>query len=291
MLQNKRRRINDGGNAALGEPLELEVLNLCGECMLTLKVADSLLGRDLWKMIVENAEVRPGRQLVVSHNISRLVLNESLQQQGIGGEQPKVSCTYVPINLAAAWNFAHGHRVEDEEFSLNGITHVKGVGDKTPVFLQCLPNSLCTLAFAAGFDHGLDKVTWPSGLKSVSFGDAFNQSLDNVAWPAGLQSLTFGCNFDRNLDNVGWPEGLRKLTLGYFFDQTMDNVRWPAGLQSVTFGYFFNQNLENVTWPAGLQSVSFGDAFDQSLDNVAWPAGLQSLTFGRDFNQSLDNVT
>ena len=88
----------------VGEGLELhvEVLNLCGECMLTLHVADSMFGRDLWKMILNKVPSKPGLQLVVSHNTSRLVLNESLHQQGLGGEQPKVSATYVPIDLIAA---------------------------------------------------------------------------------------------------------------------------------------------------------------------------------------------
>ena len=116
----KRRRI-DGSSAKV----ELEVLNMCGECILKLNVSDSIQGRDLWTMILDKLmSDKPGLQLVVSHN-TRLVLNESLKQQGLGGERAQVSATYMPINLFAALRFAHGYSVVDEEFSLNGTRKVR----------------------------------------------------------------------------------------------------------------------------------------------------------------------
>ena len=258
-----------GNESAIGEGLlELEVIGLSGECMLTLIVAESMLGGELWKMILDKLPSKPGLQLVVSH-ASKLVLNENLQQQGLGGQPAQVSATYIPVNLHAAWRFAQGYSVEDAEFSLTGITEMTGVGDEMPDLLHNLPKSLRTLIFANGFNQGLRDVTLPEGLQSVTFGVMFNQSLDNLTWPAGLQSVT----------------------LGFIFNQSLDNVTWPAGLQSLTFGKYFNQSLDNVTWPEGLQILTFGDDFDQRLDNVTWPAGLQSLTFGMDFNQSLDNMT
>ena len=279
--QNKRRRI-DGNDSAtgMGEGLiELEVLSISGECMLTLNVADSMLGRELWKLILDKVPSKPGLQLVVSHT-SRLALNESLKQQGLRGERAQVSATYVPVNLCNALRFAHGDCVEDEEFSLNGITEVTEVSDEMPALLRNLPKSLRTLTFHERFNQGLRHVRMPPGLQSLTFGDFFNQSLDNVTWPAGLQSLTFGRNFNQSLDKVTWPAGLQSLTFGREFGQSLDNVTWPAGLQSLTFGHYFNQSLDNVTWPAGLQSLTFGNYLNQSLDNVTWPAGLQSLTFG-----------
>ena len=292
--QNKRRRIDgniDSASRSVGEGLtELEVLSMSGECMLTLNVSDSMLGRDLWKLILDKIPSKPGLQLVVSHT-ARLALNESLKQQGLGGERAQVSATYLPINLRNALRFAHGHSVEDEEFSLNGIIEVAGVDDETPAFLHNLPESLRTLTFAPCFDEGLRRVIWPAGLQSLTFGKDFDQSLDNVtSWPAGLQSLTLGENFNRRLDNVKWPAGLQSLILGAGFNHSLDNVTWPPGLQILTFGGYFDQSLDNVTWPSGLQSVCFGWSFNQSLDNVLWPGGLQRLTFGDGFNQSLDNV-
>ena len=258
------------------ENIELEVIALTGECMLTLNVADSMNGRELWKMILDKVPSKTGLQLVVSHT-SRLVLHESLQKQGLGGQRAQVWATYMPVNLHAAWRFAKGYSVEDAEFSLTGIAELAGVSDETPALLYNLPQSLRSLTFESGFN--LRQVRLPESLRSLTFGRDFNQSLDNVAWPAGLQSLTFGLHFDQSLDYVAWPEGLQSLTFGQRFDQSLDNVTWPAGLQSLTFGLRFDQRLDNVTWPAGLQSLTFGESFNQSLDNVTWPAGLQSLTF------------
>eukprot|EP00434_Breviolum_minutum_P016806 symbB.v1.2.014826.t1/scaffold1093.1/size138456/8 len=313
--QSKRRRIdgNGGASSAVGEGLiELEVLSISGECMLTLNVADSMLGRELWEMILDKIPSKPGLQLVVSHT-SRLVLHESLQQQGLGGQRAQVSATYIPVNLHAAWRWAHGHKVEDKKFSLNGIAQLAGVDWELPAFLSYLPKSLRTLTFSkrfnekihhmrlpaglhtltfgANFNQSLDNVTWPAGLRSVTFGEFFNQSLDNVTWPTGLQTLTFGPSFNQSLDNVAWPAGLQSLTFGWSFNQSLDNVTWPTGLQTLTFGPSFNQSLDNVAWPAGLQSLIFEQHVNQSLDNVTWPAGLRSLNFGQSFNQSLDNVT
>ena len=126
--QHKCRRIdgNDSASSAVRERLiEVEVLSIAGECMLTVNVADSMLGRELWRMILDKTPSRPGLQLVVSHT-SKLVLHESLQQQGLGDQraQAQVSATYMPVNLHAAWRFAHGQSIEDAEFSLTGITDV-----------------------------------------------------------------------------------------------------------------------------------------------------------------------
>ena len=162
---SKRPRIDDTGASAVGEGLiELKVLSFSGECMLTLNVSDPTLGRELWKMILDKVPSKPGLQLVVSHT-SRLVLHQSLQQQGLGGQRAQVSATYIPVNLHAAWRFAKGYSVEDAEFSLTGITEMKGVNDEIPAFLHNLPNSLRTLTFARGFDRGLDDVRLPAGLQ------------------------------------------------------------------------------------------------------------------------------
>ena len=80
---------------------------MSGEYLLTLNVADFMLGSELWKMILDKIPSKPGLQLVVSHT-SRLVLHESLQQQGLGGKRAQVWATFMPINLHAAWRFAQG---------------------------------------------------------------------------------------------------------------------------------------------------------------------------------------
>ena len=148
--QNKRRRIDDK-DSAMGEGLiELEVLSISGECMLTLNVAESMLGRELWKIILDKVPSKLGLQLVVSHT-SRLVLHESLQQQGLGCQRAQVWATYIPVNLHAAWLFAAGQSVEDAEFSLNGIAEVKKVSNEMPALLHNLPKSLGALTFDESF--------------------------------------------------------------------------------------------------------------------------------------------
>ena len=154
---------------------------------------------------------KPGLQLVVSHT-SRLVLHESLQQQGLGDQRAQVWATYMPVNLHAAWRFAAGQSVEDAEFSLNGIAEVTEVTNEMPALLRNLPKSLRTLTFDAYFNQEIHHMRLPEGLQSLTFSYAFNQSLDNVTWPSGLQNVMFDYYFNQNLDNVTWPEGLQSLT-------------------------------------------------------------------------------
>ena len=160
-----------------------------------------------WSRFVEDdfgqSSIQAGPS-VVSHT-SRLVLHESLQQQGLRGQRAQVSATYMPVNLHAAWRFAQGYSVEDAEFSLTGIAEVTGVDDETPALLSLLhnlPQSLRILTFGGTFNQSLDNVTWPAGLQSLTFDRDFNQSLDNVMWPAGLQSLTFGYKI-KSLHDLG----------------------------------------------------------------------------------------
>ena len=242
MEQNKRRRI-DGNIDSTSRSVEeglivLEVLSMSGECMLTLNVSDSMLGRDLWKTILDKVPSKPGHQLAVSHT-SRLVLNESLQRQGLGGQRAQVSATYMPINLLAAFLFAHGGNVEDEEFSLNGIIEVAGVSHEMPALLHNLPESLRQLTFAHGFDQGLHDVRLPPGLQTLTFGEQFDQSLDNVIWPGSLQSLTFDANFNQSLDNVTWPAGLQCLTFEHFFQSEPGQRDMASRPKMFDFWVFF----------------------------------------------------
>ena len=73
---------------------ELEVISISVECMVALNVSDSMLGCDLWKMILDKIPPKPGLHLVVYHT-SRLALNESLQQQVLGGQRAQLSATYI----------------------------------------------------------------------------------------------------------------------------------------------------------------------------------------------------
>ena len=214
------------------EFIELEVLNISGECMLILNVADSMLGRELWNLILDEVPTKPGLQLVVSHT-SRLALNESLKQQGLGGQRAQVSATYIPVNLLAGLRFAHGDSVRDEEFSLNGITEVTGINEATSALLHSLAKNLRTLTFAPGFNQRLQQVRLPPNLRTLTFGTYFDQILDNITW----------------LDKVT-PES------GRLRGRFVHTTNLPLSLPD--FGVNFNQSLDNLTWPAGLQSLTFG---------------------------------
>ena len=74
--------------------IELEVIGISGESMLTLNVADSMLGRELWRIILDKVPSKPGLQLVVSHT-SKLVLNESLHSKDLGSTGTGVSYLHV----------------------------------------------------------------------------------------------------------------------------------------------------------------------------------------------------
>ena len=293
------------------------------------EVALSMTGRQLQQMITARLPSKPGSRIAVQHGSSPLSLDQTLRQQGLAalaGECITMSCVYVRVDLLAASKYLRGEQVEEEEFSLHGLTQIGGVtsvqqllqlpsslqhlnlsvdfndslrqvsfpsGIKTMTFGNLLDQSFHGVALPAGscFNQSLDGVALPAGLRTLACGDNFNQSLDGVALPAGLQTLTFGRCFNQSLDRVILPAGLQTLTVGDKFNQRFDHVTLPAGLQTLTFDSSFNQSLHHVTLPAGLQTLKFGDNFNQSLDGVALPAGLQTLTFGSCFDQSLDRVT
>ena len=99
-------------------------------------------------------------------------LDQTLRQQGLVGEFVTLSYVYVPMELAA-WKYLRGEQVEDEEFSLHGLTRIEG---------------LQRLELRANFNGSLAqfRVTLPAALQTLTFGSGFNQTLD-VPLPARLQ--------------------------------------------------------------------------------------------------------
>jgi hypothetical protein len=136
-------------------------------------------------------------------------LDQTLRQQGLG-ECVTLSYVYVPVDSLAAWKYLQGEQVEDQEFSLHGLTRIGGV-ESARQLLQ-LPSSLQHLKLSEDFDATLHGVTLPAGLQTLTFGKRFNQSLDGATLPAGLQTLTLGANFNQSLDGVSLPSGLRELS-------------------------------------------------------------------------------
>eukprot|EP00435_Cladocopium_sp_Y103_P033001 s3520_g8.t1 len=271
----------------------------------TLSVPVSTLGHEVYQLVSERLLSKPGTRLLIHHGASRFLGNQTLQQQGIGNFAT-LSCTFVRIDLYAAWCCVMG----TAEAALEGVTELEGI--KGGEYLHHLPDSLESLTFGHEFNQNLNGVMLPSSLRNLTFGyqfdqsldglpsnlrslslgptSRFNQSLERVIWPESLESLTLGSGFNQSLAGISWPSNLKSLTLGVSFNQSLENVTLPSGLQSLTFSHHFNQSLDNVSWPKNLQSLRFGQRFDQNIERTTWPQSLQSLTFGGRFDQSLKHV-
>lgn len=220
-----------------------------------------------------------GSGISVQHGSSPLSLKQTLRQQGIVGKEVTLSYVYLPVNLYSAWSYLQGLQVPEEEFSLEGVTGIKGFNSINPLEWH-LPKSLRNLTLGWDFNRSLEHVNFPSGLQSITFGVNFNQSLEETHLPNGLRTLILGEMFNQSLDRVTLPSSLQSLTFGSCFNRSLDGVTFPDGLQMLTFGRLFNQSLNRLTLPMGLQSLTFGISFNQSLDEVCLPAGLKNLTFG-----------
>eukprot|EP00435_Cladocopium_sp_Y103_P021588 s2044_g5.t1 len=229
----------DKGAADETDNIDLQMLCLSGEGV-TLSVPRSMLGNDLRRLMSQKFPCKPGANLAVHHVNGKLVMDQTLEKQGIVGST-MLSCTYIPTNVYAAWRYIRGLPTCQREFALEGVTQLEGV--MPGEHLHHLPCSLANLSFGHDFNQSLERVTLPLSLQSLSFGHKFNQSLERVTLPSSLQSLS----------------------LGHEFNQSLELVTLPSSLQSLSLGHEFNQSLERVTLPSSLQNLSFGSQFNQSL--------------------------
>ena len=233
-----------------------------------------MTGLQLRKMICAELPSKPGSRISVQHGSSPLRLDLTLRQGSLANASP---CPMSTVDMLAAWKYLDGEQVEDEEFSLHGLTRIEGIHSAWQ--LQDLPSSLQHLELADRFNESLARVKFPGGIKTIIFGWNFNQSLDEVTLPAGLQTLTLGDHFNESLADVTLPAGLQTVTFGNNFHQCLDEVTLPAGLQTLTLGDHFNESLADVTLPAGLQTVTFGNFFVQRRDREdgVWVPARQGL--------------
>ena len=172
----------------------LQMLCLTGEGV-ALSVPHSMLGHDLRRLMSQKFPCKPRATLAVHHANEKLVLDQTLEQQGIG-KSTLLSCTYIPTNLYAAWCYVRGFRTCEREFALEGVTQLEKV--MCGEHLHHLPCSLAKLSFGHEFNQDLAHVTLPSSLQNLCFGFEFNQSLEQVTLPSSLQSLSFGNQFNFN---------------------------------------------------------------------------------------------
>ena len=94
-------------------------------------------------MISEQLPSKAGAKLVLNHGTSALVLNQTLQEQGIVSETATLSCTYMPNNLYLAWCYVQGLATSEDEYELEGVTCLKVTAPGQ--YLHYLPESLQNL--------------------------------------------------------------------------------------------------------------------------------------------------
>ena len=180
-----------------------------------------MTGRQLRQMISAELPSKAGSRISVQHGSSPLSLDRRIRQQGLG-ECATLSYVFVPVDFLAAWKYLQGEQVEEEEFSLHGLTRIEGI-ESAKQLLE-LPSSLQHLKFSGDFDESLAQANFPNGIKTMNFGSRFNAPLQSVTLPAGLQTLTFGKRSNQSLDGVSLPAGLQTLTFGNPFNQSLDGV-------------------------------------------------------------------
>ena len=126
-----------GYSAAPSRPelVELQILCLTGQGF-TLQVPPLQLGREVQEMVSQQLPWKTGAKIVLHHGESTLMLDQSLQEQGIG-KAATLSCTYIPTDVYAAWCFIKLNRPQDERSALEGLTHLDAL---TNDVFECLYN-------------------------------------------------------------------------------------------------------------------------------------------------------
>jgi hypothetical protein len=247
-----------GGELPQLDEVDIRVCGLSGEEIMRTKLAVSTLGQEVQKIVAEKLPSRPGARFLLYQGVSQLMLNKTLQEQGIVGQEATLTYTFCSTDLCAAWSFVQRQRPSQEEpLALEGLTCIEGA--ITSHYLRNLPETLQSLAFGQMFNQNLEGVTFPSNLQSLTFGHMFNQSLEGVTFPSNLQMLTFGRKFNQNLESVTFPNNLQSLTFGEEFNQKLERVAFPSILQSLNLGTSFIQNLEAVTCLSSLRKLVVQD--------------------------------
>ena len=85
---------------------QLHVQLLTGE-EFTLSLLTTMLGREVRQLVSKQGERRKF-QLALLRRASALLPHQTLQQQGILGQEAAVNCIFVPVDLYAAWRCAGG---------------------------------------------------------------------------------------------------------------------------------------------------------------------------------------
>ena len=116
----------DKGAADETDEVDLQVLCLTGEGVRS-SVPRSMFGYDLRRLVSEKLPCKPGAKLAVHHVNGKLMLDQTLGEQGIVGKPAMLSCTYIPTNVYTAWCYVCGLPTAEREFALEGLTKLEGL--------------------------------------------------------------------------------------------------------------------------------------------------------------------
>ena len=175
--------------------VDLKVCGLSGEELMRAKVAAVCTGHEVRKMVAGKLPSKPGAKCHLYQDLSQLMLNKTLQEQGIVGQEATLTCTFCPTDLGDAWSFVQGTASQEDPLALEGLTCIESA--TTSYYLRNLPETLQNLTFGWMFNQDLEGVTLPGNLQTLTFGARFNQNLEGVTLPGNLQSLTFGACFNQ----------------------------------------------------------------------------------------------
>ena len=109
-------------------------------------------------MVSKKLPPKQGARLALYHGDSKLLLRQTMQEQGIVCKDAILSCTFLPTDLYAAWCLLK-QRGEgpDREFALEGVTRLENVAEGE--HLYNLPKCLESLTLTASFKQNLVGVT------------------------------------------------------------------------------------------------------------------------------------
>eukprot|EP00438_Fugacium_kawagutii_P005021 Skav210050 [mRNA] locus=scaffold1016:123806:127160:+ [translate_table: standard] len=107
---------------------DVQVHLLSGEEVTLQNLSGYTLGRQVYQMLCDKLPAKPGAAISLTQpNGARLLLQQSLLQQGFGGEGESVlSCTYMATSIFAAWHCLLDSP-EEESIELHGLLEIKGL--------------------------------------------------------------------------------------------------------------------------------------------------------------------
>ena len=113
-----------GGEPPQHDMMDIRVCGFSGEELLRTKLpAASTLGQEVRKMVAEKLPSKPGARFLLYQGVSQLMLNKTLQEQGIVGQEATLTYTFCSTYLRAAWSFVQERQNQEHPLALEGLTH------------------------------------------------------------------------------------------------------------------------------------------------------------------------